>query len=151
MTLSAEPLAIAARLAESAGLPPPLRAEPLPGGRNNRVFRVGLSDGRSAALKIYFRHPDDTRDRLGAEWDFLEHARRRAPGWTAPPLAREEATGAALHGFVEGARFSPGQVDGTAVEFGRKIHPGRGLSRRRKGVARRIRSLLLRRGACRRD
>jgi hypothetical protein len=115
-TPSADPLALGARLAESAGLAAALRVEPLPGGRNNRVFRVELADGRSAALKIYFRHPDDTRDRLGAEWDFLEHARRRAPGRTPSPLARDAASGAALHGFIEGARFSPEHVDATAVE-----------------------------------
>ncbi len=125
MTPSAEPLVLGGRLAEVAGLAPALRVESLPGGRNNRVFRVELTDGQSAALKIYFRHPDDTRDRLGAEWDFLEHARRRAPGWAPPPLAREAAASAALYGFVEGSRFSPEKIDATAVasaaEFIRKV------------------------------
>jgi len=115
MTVSEDSLALAARLAEGAGLAPALYAEPLPGGRNNRVFRVELADGRSAALKIYFRHPEDARDRLGAEWDFLEHARRRAPGRAPSPLARDAASGAALHGFIEGARFSPQHVDAAAV------------------------------------
>ena len=125
MTPSEEPLALGASLAEAAGLSPALRVEPLPGGRNNRVFRVELSDGQSAALKVYFRHPDDTRDRLGAEWDFLQHARRCAPGWTPSPLARDAATGAALHGYIEGNRFTPEQIDAAAIasaaQFIRKV------------------------------
>jgi hypothetical protein len=125
MTPSEDPLALGARLAKAAGLAPALRVEPLPGGRNNRVFRVALSDGQNAALKIYFRHPDDTRDRLGAEWEFLEHARRCAPGSTPQPLARDRASGAALHGYIEGTRFSPEQIDATAVasaaEFIKKV------------------------------
>ena len=115
MTPSADPLALGARLAESAGLAQALRVEPLPGGRNNRVFRLDLSDGRSAALKIYFRHPGDARDRLGAEWDFLQHARRFAPGSAPAPLARDATAGAALYGFVEGSRFSPDEIDAAAV------------------------------------
>ncbi|MFY9655537.1 MAG: aminoglycoside phosphotransferase family protein [Methylocystis sp.] len=110
------PLALGARLAEAAGLPPALSAEPLPGGRNNRVFRLALADERSAALKIYFRHPDDRRDRLGAEWEFLEHARRLAAGFTPKALARDAEAGAALYGFVEGRRLPPELVDASAVE-----------------------------------
>jgi len=125
MTPSADPLALGARLAESAGLAPAQRVEPLSGGRNNRVFRLELSDGRSAALKIYFRHPHDARDRLGAEWDFIQHARRCAPGRTPEPLARDATAGAALYGFVEGSRFSPEEIDATAVasaaQFIRKV------------------------------
>ena len=109
-------LVLGARLAEAAGLGPALRVEPLPGGRNNRVFCVELAEGGRAALKIYFRHPEDPRDRLGAEWDFLEHARRHAPGRTPAPLARDAAEGAALHAFVEGRRFSCEEIDAAAVE-----------------------------------
>jgi hypothetical protein len=110
------PLAVGERLAKAAGLGHALRAEPLPGGRNNRVFRLELPEGRRAALKIYFRHPDDARDRLGAEWDFLQHARRHAPGRAAAPLARDAAAGAALHGFIDGRRFAGEEFDAAAVE-----------------------------------
>lgn len=114
--MTQDPLALGARLAEAAGLPPALSVAPLSGGRNNRVFRLALSDGRSAALKIYFRHPDDRRDRLGAEWEFLEHARRFAPGSTPEALARDATAGAALYGFVEGDRLSPERIDAAAVD-----------------------------------
>jgi hypothetical protein len=109
------PLALGERLAKAAGLGQALHAEPLSGGRNNRVFRLDLSQGRRAALKIYFRHPDDARDRLGAEWDFLQHAHRHAPGWAAAPLARDSTAGAALLGFVEGRRFTADEIDAAAV------------------------------------
>lgn len=123
--MTQDPLAIGARLAQAAGLPPALSFEPLSGGRNNRVFRLALGDGGNAALKIYFRHPDDKRDRLGAEWEFLEHARRFAPGSAPEALARDAETGAALYGFVEGRRLDPDEVDAgsveTAAQFIRKV------------------------------
>ena len=56
-------LAAAARLCEEAGSSAPAAVEPMSGGRNNRVFRVVLEDGGSVALKAYFRHAHDARDR----------------------------------------------------------------------------------------
>ncbi len=121
----ADPLTLSRQLARAAGLATALHAEPLPGGRNNRVFRVELSDGRKAALKIYFRHPQDPRDRLSAEWEFLVRAKRLAPGRTPAPLARDVSAGAALYSFVEGRRFLPEEVDAAAVkaaaDFIRKV------------------------------
>jgi len=40
--------------------------ERIGGGRNSRVFRVEASKSRSYAMKLYYRHDTDARDRLGA-------------------------------------------------------------------------------------
>jgi hypothetical protein len=48
-------------------------ADPLPGGANNRAFRLDAG-GQSFLLKAYFRHPDDPRDRLGTEFAFSRFA-----------------------------------------------------------------------------
>lgn len=41
--------------------------EPLSGGRNSQVVRLCAEDGQSWIGKRYFRHPGDSRDRLGTE------------------------------------------------------------------------------------
>ena len=45
----------------------------LEGSKNNQVFRAETSD-RTYLAKVYFRHPNDKRDRLGAEWAFSKFA-----------------------------------------------------------------------------
>lgn len=78
----------------------------VPGGRNNRVYRVEATTPgvatRQAALKVYFQHADDPRDRLGAEVRFLEHA--RACGVRAVPalLGVDRAANATLLEWIDG-------------------------------------------------
>jgi hypothetical protein len=109
-----DPRDLADALVRAAGLGSVRALEPLAGGRNNRVYAVDLASGRRAVMKIYFRHPGDTRDRLGAEWRFLQHANRLAPGRVATPLACDENADAALYEYIDGARYS--HVDAHAVE-----------------------------------
>ena len=40
-------------------------------GRNSRIYRLELADGRVLAGKTYFQSEQDTRDRLAAEWTGL--------------------------------------------------------------------------------
>jgi hypothetical protein len=103
-------LADAARLCATIRRPAPGSLEPLAGGKNNRVFRVALEGGGSLALKSYFRHPDDPRDRLGAEWGFLTYAWERGVRAIPEPLACDPAAGLGLYGFVEGEKLPPGAV-----------------------------------------
>ncbi len=83
-------------------------------GGNSRVWRMDLEGGGSAALKHYFRHADDPRDRLGVEfgaltrlWDSgISELRAAIPR----PLAAAPEQGLALYGFVEGeAAGAPGE------------------------------------------
>lgn len=79
-------------------------------GGNSRVWRMDLENGQSAALKHYFLHADDPRDRLGVEfgaltrlWDSgLPELRAAIPR----PLAAAPELGLALYGFVEGGAAS---------------------------------------------
>ena len=57
-----------ALLAE-AGFAGSARFTHIDGGGNNQVYRAEC-DGRLAALKVYFHHPQDQRDRLNAEYSF---------------------------------------------------------------------------------
>jgi hypothetical protein len=75
--------------------------ERLPGGTNNRVFKL-TQDGSLAALKCYFRGEHDKRDRYGAERDFYRLSEQVGATQTARCLARDEEQGVALYSWVEG-------------------------------------------------
>jgi hypothetical protein len=116
------------RLTAGAGLGPVEQLVPLAGGANNRVYRVQTARG-VAVLKAYFQHPDDARDRLGAEFAFSRFA------WTAgvrsvpEPLACDRANALALFEFVEGRRPTTEDVTDSlvrqAVEFVRTLNAAR--------------------------
>ena len=98
--------ALAAALLAEAGLTGRvLGLTRLTGGRNNRVFRVERDAGPPLALKLYHHDPRDPRDRLGAEWAFLEYATRHCGLGNVPaPLACDPAQHAALYGWLPGGR-----------------------------------------------
>jgi hypothetical protein len=104
-----------ARLLAEAGLRGEFACVPLPGGGNNRVFRIEC-DGQSILLKAYFQHPTDPRDRLQAEFSFCrfgwDHGVRRLPR----PIASDRATGLGLYEFVAGRALSPGEIGNSEVE-----------------------------------
>ena len=83
--------------------------EDCPGGGNNRVYALRTASARYA-LKWYFRHETDTRDRLSAEFEFLRYAYLVAPDRVPRPHAALPAEGLALYEFVEGRKLVPGEV-----------------------------------------
>lgn len=103
MMATREPAAVADALAAQAGLGPVLGLEPLAGGRNNRVFRLQFAAAAPVVLKIYFRHAQDRRNRLGAEWAFLKYAQERGVSGIPVPICRDESLGAALFSAIDGA------------------------------------------------
>jgi hypothetical protein len=115
-------------LADGAGLGPVRTVTPLIGGANNRVFRVEAAAG-SALLKAYFRHPDDPRDRLGAEWAFSRFAWESGVRCIPQPLACDPTAGLGLFEFVYGKSLH-GSVAGEAavdqaIEFFRAVNRAR--------------------------
>lgn len=105
----------AAAMADAAGLGAIRSLNQLAGGANNRVFRL---DGVSgvALLKAYFRHPDDPRDRLGAEFTFSQFAWKQGVRALPQPLACDAEAGLGLFEYVAGRPLRPEEVGSTAVE-----------------------------------
>jgi hypothetical protein len=103
-------LKVATRLTSSVGWPSPVAAEQLAGGRNNRVFRLEMPDGRKLVLKSYFTSPHDPRDRLAAEWSFLTYAWQRGVRTIPQPLAFDRETGCALYTYADGRKLRPGEI-----------------------------------------
>src|SRR5262245_22602707 len=90
-------------LAERAGIGAVLETVPLAGGANNRVARLNAQTG-SYLLKSYFRHPDDPRDRLGAESGFSNFAWNQGVRCIPKPIAHDAGAGLGLFEFVPGER-----------------------------------------------
>lgn len=112
-------------LAATAGLGPVGGATPLAGGANNRVLRLDTGTG-PVLVKSYFRHPDDPRDRLGAEWGFARFAWTAGVRCVPRPLATDPAAGLALYEFVPGRSMhgttaTDADVD-EAIGFTRALH-----------------------------
>jgi hypothetical protein len=99
----------------SNGLPAnELRLFPLPGGGNNRVYR--LQAGSQAYLvKWYFAATEDPRDRLHSEWEFSNFAWRHGLRQLAEPIACDPSRRIALFEFIVGSRLTATDIDGTRV------------------------------------
>jgi hypothetical protein len=98
----------------SAGVPAVFRLEPITGGGNNRVVRVDSAAG-PVVLKAYFRHPDDPRDRLRADFGFSSFAWQVGARALPRPLASDSAAGMAVYEFVAGRKLAPGEVTAAHV------------------------------------
>jgi len=109
--------AIAARAGDvlrRAGVREPFRLEPIAGGGNNRVYRVDSTAG-AVVLKAYFRHPDDPRDRLRADFGFSSFAWDCGARALPRPLAGDPEAGMAVYEFVAGGKLAPGGVTAAHV------------------------------------
>lgn len=79
-------------------------------GGNNRTWLVTTSASGKYAAKQYFRHDDDTRNRLAAETNFMHYAAQCAPGCAPQVLAVDQAAGLALFDFLPGHGLRAGEV-----------------------------------------
>lgn len=107
--------AVAGRLLAQARLPALSGIGRLAGGKNNRVFQLDLADGGRAVLKRYHVDARDDRDRLGAEWRFLDYVWARGVRNVPQPLACDRGVSAGLYGFIDGRRLESAEIDAEVV------------------------------------
>lgn len=93
---------------------PEVELQRLPGGGNNRVYRVRTSEG-ICILKHYYRHPSDPRDRLDAEFRFCAFAWEAGLRALPRPLGRDDGAGVGLYSELPGRRPEVSEVDAGAV------------------------------------
>jgi Phosphotransferase enzyme family. len=86
----------------------PESLSPLAGG-NNLVVALACKGERRVA-KFYFSHPQDKRDRLGAEFSMLSFLWRQGVRCIPEPLAADRQRQVGLYRFVEGVHPRPGEV-----------------------------------------
>lgn len=86
----------------------------IPAGGNNRVYRLRTGVG-DRVLKVYFRSPSDSRDRLGAERSFYDFAWGSGVRRTPEPFGWDTENQLGLFSFVEGRKLEPDEVNESAV------------------------------------
>jgi thiamine kinase-like enzyme len=81
----------------------------LTGGANNIVARVEM--GKETLLaKIYFTHPRDPRDRLGAEFNMLGFLWANGTRCVPKPIAMNRDHHVGIYEFIEGEKPVAGQI-----------------------------------------
>jgi aminoglycoside phosphotransferase (APT) family kinase protein len=111
-------------VARSLAAEPVVSLERQIGGSNNRLFRVGVANGRSYALKEYPWRAGDPRDRLAAEFGALQFLGRCGVSNVPRAIAADRERDFALYEWIEGEPVSqPDErnID-DAVEFIAKLH-----------------------------
>jgi thiamine kinase-like enzyme len=83
---------------------------PLSASGNNRVFALHCGNEKMV-LKWYFYDAADTRDRLGAEYSFLEHAWTLGLRCIPKPIAKNESEHLALYEYVTGQTIDASKVN----------------------------------------
>jgi phosphotransferase family enzyme len=84
------------------GAGPVGETQALGGGRNSQVFRVSCHGGNQYLAKFYYRHPNDSRDRLGNEFRAYELLRSHGLACVPEPLAYDLQSQLALFEYFEG-------------------------------------------------
>lgn len=102
-------------LSVKAGLSGEFDLEPLPGGRNNRVFRLRAA-GRELLLKVYFHHRDDHRDRLRQEFEFLRYLWVNGVRTVPKPVAADYRERLGLYEFVQGRKMTLREIQPSHID-----------------------------------
>ena len=114
--------------------------ERIGGGRNSRVYKVTTGGSERFALKIYFRHAGDPRDRLATEYGSFSYLWARGFREIPEPMAADTKAGWVVYRFIEGDKIPPGGAGNAEVEaaadcLGRLRDLSRQAGSRNLGVA----------------
>lgn len=115
-------------LSIKAGMDESFELESLPGGRNNRAFRMRARD-QVLFLKFYYHRPWDTRARLKREFEFLEYLWSQGIRSVPRPVCADYTHHLGLYEFVQGRRLrlqeiGPQHID-EAIDFFQYINSAR--------------------------
>lgn len=74
----------------------------LNGGANSQVYRIQTGDGAKYAVKVYFTNEQDSRDRLGVEFNSLSFLWEEGIRNIPQPIAINREEQIAVYKFIEG-------------------------------------------------
>ena len=92
--------------------------EEISGGHNNRILKARTRSGRDFAVKVYFRNPDDPRDRLGAEFQAATIMRRFGVSQAPNPVASDAGHNIAIYDFIDGDKVDAEDVTDEDIDAG---------------------------------
>lgn len=78
--------------------------KPIPGGGNNRLYRITVNDGQRYAVKVYWCDARDRRDRLATEFDSLTFMWGSGLRCVPAPVLRDKAGSFAVYEYVPGEK-----------------------------------------------
>jgi len=84
--------------------------ERIGGGRNSQIHKVVVDNKPSLALKAYFRHAADNRDRLATEFNSFSYLWKNGFREIPEPIVADRERGWAIYQFIEGEKIPPGQA-----------------------------------------
>lgn len=84
--------------------------ERIGGGRNSQVYKVTVDGGECYALKAYFRHAADNRDRLATEFQSFSYLWKNGFREIPQPIVADHERGWAVYQFIEGEKIPPSQA-----------------------------------------
>ena len=95
----------AKNLLKEAGFESNIKAiEPIHQGGNNQLYHI-TNSSQDFVLKKYFQHPEDKRNRLAAEFSFLEFAHKTTPQFVPKPFSKNDLEFTALYEFIDGIKI----------------------------------------------
>jgi thiamine kinase-like enzyme len=80
------------------------------GGGNNKAFAV-YTKSKKYLAKIYYSHPSDTRNRLNAEYSFLEYARKIGIECVPKSIFSIPQKNIGLYEFVQGRKLTSSELE----------------------------------------
>lgn len=86
----------------------------LNGGANNRVFLLE-SDSEPLLVKSYFRHPEDTRNRLNAEYSFLSYACSQGIKNIPRPVVYDTDSSLGIYSYIDGSQLTQSDINLKAI------------------------------------
>lgn len=98
-----------AGLLRKAGLSGTPVVRPVTGGGNNKAYAVAAG-GRRYLAKVYYSHPNDSRDRLGAEYALLSYAHGAEIKAVPAPIACDRQSNIGIYEFIDGDKIASGDV-----------------------------------------
>jgi thiamine kinase-like enzyme len=107
----------AQKLLSSVKLMPLKEITQIKGGKNNKVFDLVLEDQTELILKVYHKNSNDKRDRLSAEWNFLNYAIERGIKEVARPIACDQQEGLAVFTKLPGCKRVAEKIKKSDIEL----------------------------------
>ena len=90
--------------------------KPIGSGRNSQVYRLIGPDSQAYALKIYFRHTSDKRDRLKTEFFSLNFLWKNDVRDIPRPLAADWKEGCALYEYIDGQQIAIDSITNEEID-----------------------------------
>lgn len=90
--------------------------EPIGSGRNSQVYRLTDSNSQTYALKAYFRHASDKRDRLRTEFSSLQFLWESGVRDVPQPLVADWKAGCALYEYIDGHKIASDAISDADID-----------------------------------